>query len=115
MPVNQEFRSHVRAQISQVVNMTDRAMFGGVGLYADGKIFGVLDNDTLYLKADDQSRDRFIAAGSFPFSPYGDSGPTMGYYAIPAAVLDDTAALQPWIELALAAAQRAPVKKSRGK
>ncbi len=115
MPVTQEFRLRVREQISQLVDLSDRAMFGGVGLYVADRIFGILDNDTLYLKADEQSRERFIAAGSFPFAPYGDSGPTMGYYAIPNEVLADTAALQPWIDLALAAAQRAPKKKPRNK
>ena len=113
MPVNQEFRLRVCAQIAQLVAVTDRAMFGGVGLYADGRMFGILYNDTLYLKADGQSRERFLAAGSFPFSPYGARGSSMGYYAIPEAVYDDTLALRPWIELALGAAQRATDKKPR--
>jgi DNA transformation protein and related proteins len=114
MPIHQEFRAHVRKQLSQLVNLTDRAMFGGVGLYADGLIFGLLDDDTLYLKADEQSRERFLAAGSFAFTPFGEGGPMMSYYAIPAAVLDDIDALRPWVELAVAVARRAPKKKKKG-
>lgn len=82
-------------------------MFGGVGLYADGCMFALIDDDMVYLKADDLSRERFLAAGSVPFAPYGDGGPIMSYYAIPAEVLADPDALRPWVELAVAAAQRA--------
>jgi DNA transformation protein and related proteins len=113
MAVDPTFRAHVRAQLSQLVALTDRAMFGGVGVYADGRIIGLLSDETLYLKADDESREAFLAAGSFPFAPNGMGGQVMSYYAIPRAVLDDIEALRPWAERAVAAALRAEKKKRK--
>ena len=72
-------------------------MFGGVGLYLDGLFFALIDDDTLYFKADEASRRRYEAAGSRPFCP-DPSRPeqSMGYWQVPADVLEDPEALVDW-------------------
>jgi DNA transformation protein len=72
-------------------------MFGGVGLYLDGLFFALIDDDTLYFKADEASRRRYEAAGSRPFCP-DPSRPeqAMGYWQVPADVLEDPEALVDW-------------------
>ena len=38
-------------------------MFGGVGIYAGELFFALIADDTLYLKADDQTRSEFERRG----------------------------------------------------
>ena len=68
-----------------------RSMFSGAGVYADGVMFALLANDTLYLKADaDFARD-FEAEGKRPFTyrPKGGKPVAMSYWEVPERLLDD--------------------------
>lgn len=85
-------------------------MFGGVGLYADGLFFALIDDETLYFKVDDLNLDRFQERGSNPFIPWPGAAP-MGYWDLPAGVLEDDAELRDWVASSVACAQRALEKK----
>jgi DNA transformation protein and related proteins len=113
MAVTPEYREFVLEQLRRVVPITHRAMFGGVGIYSDGLFFGLMDDDTLYLKVDDGNRGRFESAGMGPFSPFGDDQHVMQYYELPADLLEDADALRPWVDGALDAARAARRKKKR--
>ncbi len=108
MSVSPGFRDLVLEQLGRVVpGVTGRAMFGGLGLYADGRIFGLVDEDVVYLKVDDLTRPDFEAAGMGPFRPFGPDGEAMRYWQLPDGVLEDADALAPWAEKAVAVAGRA--------
>jgi DNA transformation protein len=90
-----------------------RAMFGGWGFFLDGVMFALAARDTLYLKTDQATRDRFAAAGSKPFVYAGRVKPVeMSYWRAPAGSLDNPETLLPWAEPALAAARRAAAGKA---
>ena len=112
MSVSPEYRDYVLEQLARVAPVTSRSMFGGVGIYADGLFFALMDDDNLYLKVDDGNRSDFEAIGSEPFRPFGDER-AMQYYELPADVLEDVDALRRWVEGALDVARRARVKKKR--
>lgn len=112
MSVSPEYRDYVLEQLARVTPVTSRSMFGGVGIYADGLFFALMDDDNLYLKVDDGNRGDFEAIGSEPFRPFGDER-AMQYYELPADVLEDVDALRGWVEGALDVARRARVKKKR--
>ncbi|HKX59633.1 MAG TPA: TfoX/Sxy family protein [Steroidobacteraceae bacterium] len=97
MPVSADYRDFILEQLAGAGRVTSRAMFGGVGLYLDGLFFALIDDDTLYFKADEASRRRYEAAGSRPFCP-DPSRPeqAMGYWQVPADVLEDPEALVDW-------------------
>ena len=65
----------------------------------------------LYFKVDDLTRPRFEAEGMGPFRPYGPDRETMGYYQVPASLLEDVDALRPWVAEAIAVARRAKRKR----
>jgi DNA transformation protein len=113
MPVSPDFRDFVLEQLNRLAPTTGRPMFGGVGLYVDDVIVGLIDDDTLYFKVDDATRPAFEAAGGMPFQPFGPDTKPMGYYTVPAEAVDDAEALAPWFERARAAAAGAkkPAKK----
>ena len=106
MSVTSSYKAFVLEQLSAVGTVTARAMFGGVGLYCEGLFFALIDDDTLYLKVDDQTRSAFEALGSEPFRPYGDESHVMQYYELPAEILEDREGVRPWVERALGAARR---------
>jgi DNA transformation protein len=113
MAVSPEYRDFVLEQLGRVVPVTSRAMFGGVGIYSEGMIFGLMDDDTTYLKVDDGNRGSFEAVGMKPFNPFGDDKHVMQYYELPADLLEDADALRPWVAGALDAARAARRKKKR--
>jgi DNA transformation protein and related proteins len=90
-----------------------RSMFGGVGVYAGERFFALMDDDTLYFKVDDATRGRFEARGMGPFRPAGQGGEVMQYYEVPGDVLEDAELLAPWVEEAIAVAERARRGRAR--
>ncbi len=51
-----------------------RRMFGGVGLFHAGMMFGLVARDELFLKVSDANRPNYEAAGEAPFSYDTKSG-----------------------------------------
>lgn len=116
MPVSPHFRDFVLEQLAPAGRVTPRPMFGGVGLYLEGLFFALIDDDTLYFKADEATRARYEKAGSRPFCPYpGEPDRAMGYWQVPAEVLEDAEELAAWAQqskaVALAARRRTPRRR----
>ena len=113
MAVSDSYLEFVLDQLRDIEGVTSRRMFGGAGLYARGLFFGILADDALYLKVDEDNRPDFVGAGMKPFRPFADRPMTMQYYLVPASVLESPARLAEWAQRSLAAAERAREKKSR--
>ncbi len=56
MASTQEFVDFVVEQITDCGEISAKKMFGKYGIYADGKIFGLICNDKLYLKPTEAGR-----------------------------------------------------------
>ena len=108
MGVSDEFIEYVIDQLSGWGQVRARRMFGGAGLYRDGRMFGLIADDAAYLKVDDSNRGDFVEAGSAAFRPYPEKGKTavMSYYEIPADVLENRDLLAQWAQKALAVAKK---------
>ena len=102
MTVSDEFIAYIIDQLSSWGDITARKMFGGVGLYRDGKMFGLIADDIAYLKVDDSNREDFVEAGSSPFKPYPDKSEVMSYYEVPPEVLEQPRELIEWSKRSLA-------------
>ena len=91
-----------------------RRMFGGHGFYVDGLFMALVIQNQLYLKADDVSRERFVAAGCQPFSYATQAGErlVMSYYQPPEEALESPPLMLPWARLAFEAALRAANAKA---
>ena len=115
MAVSPSYRTFVLEQLTGPGPISAKAMFGGVGLYCQGLFFALIDDDTLYLKVDDTTRPDFERVGAGPFRPYGDDSHAMGYYELPAEVLEDREAARPWVDRAIGVARRAAGGKGKGR
>ncbi|WP_337266781.1 TfoX/Sxy family protein [Oryzifoliimicrobium ureilyticus] len=85
-----------------------RRMFGGKGIYYDGRILAIEYHDEILLKADKQTEQSFASAGAQRWTYLGKKGQpvAMPYWSIPDAALDDDDELAKWVGLAYEAASR---------
>src|ERR1700712_3993446 len=93
--------------------VTIRRMFSGFGISADGTNFALALRGGLYLRADEYSIARFEAERSKPFR-YQTKARTVtigSYWQLPERLYDDPEELAGWARAALAAAQRAAIRK----
>src|SRR5450432_4635512 len=93
--------------------VTIRRMFSGFGISADGTNFALALRAGLYFRADDETIPQFEAEGSRPFQ-YKTRARTVtvnSYWELPARLFDDPEELTGWARAALAAAQRAALRK----
>lgn len=96
MRVSSGFREFVLGQLAEVRELHAKPMFGGLGLYSGDVFFGIVAGDVLYFKVDETNRADYEHAGSRPFKPYVDRPVSMSYYSVPAAAVEDAAALAQW-------------------
>src|SRR6266853_4157679 len=93
--------------------VTMRRMFSGFGISADGINFALALRAGLYFRADEQTIPQFEAEGSTPFQ-YQTRAKTVtvnSYWQLPARLFEDPEELTGWAKAALAAAQRAALRK----
>ena len=88
--------------------VSSKRMFGGWGLFLDGKMFAIIENNTLYFKADKKTKtyyeDRHLTAFS-----YQRKGKTcyLSYYQAPEEVFESSDAMLHWGKMAFEVALRA--------
>ena len=106
MSVSDDFLAYILDQLSDWGGVSARRMFGGAGLYRDGAMFGLVADDTAYLKVDESNQREFVDAGSAQFKPYPDKDTLMPYFEIPPDVLEDPEELIAWAGRSLAISRR---------
>jgi len=121
MAISSSFLTLVKETFATFGETEIRRMFGGAGVYCDSLFFAILDDDVVYFKVDDVTRDTFERAGlePFQFEMKDGSMASMSYYNAPEGIFDDADELRDWTVLALDAARRAaklkPKKKAKKK
>lgn len=109
------FVEHLRELFAPLASFDARRMFGGWGLYLDGRMCGLVAHGQLYLKTDAATRPAFEAAGCAPFVYTGQARPiTMSYWSVPDDALDSGEAMAPWARRAMQAG-RAPKPARRAR
>jgi DNA transformation protein and related proteins len=98
--------------------VTLRRMFSGYGISVDGVNFALALRAGLYFRADEETIPQFQAEGSKPFQYQQRSTAKVvtvnSYWELPARLFDDSEGLTGWARAALAAAQRAALRKRPG-
>ncbi len=106
------FVAHIVELLSVVGNVRAKRMFGGHGIFLDDMMFALIADDVLYLKANGQTAAAFESAGAEPFVYTGKGKPvTMSYWSAPDGTLDNAVDIEPWAQLAVAAARAAKAAK----
>jgi len=106
MSISKSYRDFVLEQLGRVAPVDGKSMFGGVGIYAQGLFFALIAEDRLFFKVDDTTRAEFEQRGMEPFRPFGEDS-AMGYYEVPAEVVEDVSQLEIWMKKAIEVAGKA--------
>ena len=114
MAKQNEFVNYLLELLQTFGNVSARAMFGGYGIYKDALIFGLVIDDTFYLKVDDGNRGEFEERGLEPFlyeSKNSAKQISLGYYQCPEDALESAGLMVEWARSGYGAALRAVAKK----
>jgi DNA transformation protein len=115
MVASDSFAEFLREQLAPLGRVTMRRMFGKTGVFCDGVMFGMVTDNTLYLRVDDHNRAVFKEAESFPPLNYEKKGSTidLSFWRAPERLFDEPDELVEWARIALAAAYRVAAKRER--
>jgi DNA transformation protein len=115
MVASDGFAGFLRDQLAPVGRITVRRMFGKTGVFCDGFMLGMVRDNTLYFRVDDDNRVAFKEAESFPPLNYEKRGGAidLSFWRAPERLFDEPDELVTWARAALAAARRVAVKRER--
>ena len=115
MVASDSFAEFLREQLAPLGHVTMRRMFGKTGVFCDGLMLGMVTDDTLYFRVDDDNRAAFKEAESFPPLNYGKKGRTidLAFWRAPERLFDEPDELVTWARIALAAARRVAATRER--
>jgi DNA transformation protein len=90
--------------------------FGGEGIWSDDVMIGMIFDDIIYFKTDDETRKAFKAEKSKPFTfVKHKSGETVvtTWFALPDRLYDEPDELAEWARAALTVARKAPAEQKK--
>ena len=115
MVASDSFAEFLREQLAPLGRLTMRRMFGKTGVFCDGVMCGMVADNTLFFRVDDDNRVAFEEAQSFPPLNYEKKGSTidLSFWPAPERLFDEPDELVSWARAALAAARRVAAKRTR--
>jgi DNA transformation protein len=116
MVATDSFAEFLREQLAPLGRITMRRMFGKTGVFCDGLMLGMVNDNMLYFRVDDGSWSTLKETESMPPLNYEKQGRTidLSFWLVPERLLDDSDELLIWARAALAAARRVATKRERG-
>ena len=116
MRVKSSLASYVAEQLAPLGRISSRAIFGGVGVFIDERLLGIVMGEKLYLHTDKSNLDDYVARGMPQFKPYPNAFDlTTDHHEVPLEVVNDAEQLKVWGERALnAAVESARAKQMAG-
>ena len=113
MVASDSFAEFLREELAPLGRITLRRMFGKTGVFADGVMFAMVSENTLYFRVDDLNRATFKEAEAFGPLNYAKQGQTidLAFWRAPDRLFDETDELVAWARAALGAAHRVAAKR----
>lgn len=107
---------YVTEQLAFLGKISNRAIFGGTGIFVEERLLGIVMKDVLYLHTNVSNIDDYVSRGMPQFKPYPNAFDlTTDHHRVPQEVLEDAQLLQDWGQRALnAAIQAAKAKQLAG-
>ena len=115
MVASASFAEFLREQLAPMGPVSMRRMFGKTGLFCQGVMFGIVTEDTLYVRVDDHNREIFKEAAAYPPLNYAKQGNSidLSFWRVPEWLIDEPDELVAWARAALAAAHRVAAKRTQ--
>ena len=89
--------------LADVLGVSSKAMFGGHGVYKNGKIFAIIVDGELYLKASENTKNFFAKHDSHQFTYSKKNGKTyrMNYWFVPEEIFENREKFAEWVDVAV--------------
>jgi DNA transformation protein and related proteins len=115
MVASESYAEFLREQLAPLGRVTFRRMFGKSGVFCDGVMLGMVTENTLYFRVDDQNRSTMQEAESSPPLNYRKKGSTidLAFWRVPDRLFDEPDEFIVWAQAALTAAHRIAGKRKR--
>jgi DNA transformation protein len=115
MVASDGFAEFLHEQLAPLGRITMRRMFGKTGVFCDGLMLGMVRDDALYFRVDDNNRAAFKEAAAYPPLNYEKKGGSidLAFWRAPERLFDEPDELVAWARAALAAAGRVAAKRER--
>ena len=121
MQDNTSLANYVAEQLAFLGRISCRAIFGGVGIFHEERLLGIVINGALYLHTGAANLDDYVSRGMPQFKPYPNAFDlTTDHHQVPPDIIEDPQLLKVWGERALLAAvesarqkQLAGIERSR--
>jgi DNA transformation protein len=115
MVASDSFAEFLREQLAPLGRISLRRMFGKTGVFCDGFMLGMVADNTLYFRVDDDNRATFKEAEALPPLNYEKQGSSidLSFWRAPERLFDEPDDLVIWARAALAAARRVAAKRER--
>ena len=115
MVASDSFAEFLREQLAPLGPLSMRRMFGKTGVFCDGVMLGMVRDNTLYFRVDDDNKAFFKEAEAFPPLNYDKKGGSidLAFWRAPERLFDEPDELVAWAKQALAAAHRVAAKRER--
>ena len=113
MVASETYAEFLREQFAPLGRVTLRRMFGKTGVFCDGVMLGMVTENTLYFRVDEENRETFREAEAFPPLNYAKKGETidLAFWRVPERLFDEPDEFITWARAALAAAHRVAAKR----
>src|SRR5579872_882048 len=117
MVASDSFAEFLREQLAPLGPLALRRMFGKTGVFCDGVMLGMVTDNRLYFRVDDDSNALFKEAEAFPPLNYAKKGESieLAFWRAPELLFDEPDELVAWARQALAAAHRVAARRARSK
>lgn len=105
MAVNEDYLAYIQDQLSDFGEIEVKKMFGGIGFFRDGLMFGMIGNDVFRLKVDESNKQQYEERGVQPYhSENKKKG--MPYWEVPQEIVEDRSELAKWASQSFGIATR---------
>lgn len=105
MAVSNHYLNRILHRLSQVVPVSYRRIFTGVGIYHQGQLFALITNNRTYFRVDEDSVEPYRERAMPALKPAAAFLPGSHFYQLPDEVLHNPAELMFWMRAAVEASQ----------
>lgn len=115
MVASDSFAEFLREQLGLLGDVSLRRMFGKTGVFCDGLMLGMVRDNTLYFRVDNDNRETFKESEAFPPLNYEKGGAAidLAFWQAPERLFDEPDEFVVWARAALGAARRVAAKRER--
>jgi DNA transformation protein and related proteins len=115
MVASDSFADFLREQLAPLGGISPRRMFGKTGVFCDAVMLGMVTENTLYFRVDEENRAIFKETEAFPPLNYAKQGSTidLAFWRVPERLFDEPDEFMVWARAALTAAQRVAAARAR--